>query len=129
MVISATGYHRACIGNNLVSSKECTVHPPTSLLHKHSQTQWAISESLGIWDVLHRVSRVLLDVDLEAHDSILSQILVRLRTLGSLLSRHVLEELIQRCTLDGLPSEDTVGAWQHLGEAEERLASFVWRVA
>ena len=129
MVISATRHHCTCIGDDLVGSKECAVHPPTSLLHQHRQTQWTIGESLGVGDVLHRVSRVLLNVDLEAHDSVLGEILVRFRAFRSLLPRHILEKLVQGRSLDCLPSEDTVGTWQHRGEAEERLTSFVWRVA
>ena len=128
VVVAAAGDHGADIGNDLVSAEQSTVHPPTSLLHQDCQTEWTVSESLGIRDVLDGVASTLLDVDLEAHDSVLSEVLVCLRTGGGLLTRHVLEEFVKGCALDSLPTEHTVSSWQYGCETKERFTGFVWRM-
>ena len=56
---------------------------------------------------------MLLDIYLEAHDSILSKIFVRLGTGWSLIASDVLEEHIERWALDGLPSEHGISSGQH----------------
>jgi hypothetical protein len=94
MVVAAARDHCTDICDNLVRSKQCSIHPPTSLLHQHRQTSWSVSESLGIWDVLHGIASVLLDVYLEAHDSIFSKILVGLSAGRGLRAGHIFEESI-----------------------------------
>ena len=71
---------------------------------------------------------MLLDIYLEAHDSILSKIFVSLGTGWSLIASDVLEEHIERWALDGLPSEHGISSGQHRCEAEERFTSLVWCV-
>ena len=110
MVIPAAGDHCTDIGNDLVGTKKCTIHPSTTLLHKYSKTKRAVSEGFGVRNVLHCVPRVLLDVDLETHDSVLCKIFIRFGAARSLLPRNILEEFVQGCALDSLPAEDTIGS-------------------
>ena len=88
-----------------------------------------IGERLSVWDVLDGVASLLFDVDLEAHDPVLSQVLVSLGATWSVLARRVFKKHIERLTFDGLPSEETVRAGQHESEAEERLCALVRSVA
>lgn len=129
MVISTARDHSATVGNDLVGAEKCAIHPATSLLHEHSQALRAVREGLGIWDVLHGVARLLLDVDLEAHDTIFGKILVGFGASRGLVASYVLEEFVEGCSLDGLPTENTVRARQHRCEAEEGLSCFVRRMA
>jgi hypothetical protein len=116
------------IADDSPSSEECTVHPSSSLFHQHEKTLWSVSEGLGIWDVSEVVSLVFLDVDLITHDSIFSQILVSFWARWVCVRIDQLEEGIHGTTLDGFPSEQAVGTWQHRVVAEVTLTSLIWGV-
>lgn len=94
MVISPARNHSANIGNDLVSSEKGAIHPTTTLLHQDSETQRSVSERLGVGDVLDSVSSVLFNVDLQAHDPVLGEILIGLSAGRCLSACHVFKERI-----------------------------------
>lgn len=119
MIIAAARHHIPNIKNDLVGAKKRAIHPSSALFHQHGQALRAIGEGFGIGDVLHGVASVLLDVDLKAHDTILSEVFIGFSASRCLCARHILEEHIKWAALDGLPAEQGVSAWKDGCEAEE----------
>ena len=128
MLGSLTADHVNTISQDLFSPKHSSIHPSSSLLHEDEHAVGCIGKRLSIWHIGKIVLLICLDVDLETHDSIFGKILIRLSTSWDLRSCDILKELIKWLTLDGLPSEHTIGTWQHLGEAKECLSCLVRRM-
>jgi len=94
MVIASTRYHSANIGNDLVRSEKRAIHPTTTLLHEDCEALRSVSECLSVGDVLDSVSSVFFNVDLQAHDPVLGQILIGLSAGRGLSAGHVFKERI-----------------------------------
>ena len=124
-----TAHHIDEVGNYLARAKHSTVHPASPLLHQHHHGLGRVCKSLSVRYICQLVLIQLFDVDLETHDSVLSQILIGLGTRGHIRPRLIPEEHLERLSLDGLPPEERVGTGEHLSEAKERFARFVGGMA
>jgi hypothetical protein len=111
--------------DDLFRPEKRAIHPPSSLLHQCHHIGRRISESLGVGHVGKLIIAINLDVNLQAHYSVFSEVLVRLCARWHLSPGHILEKGVEGTTFNGFPSEDTIRTWQHLGEAKPRLACFV----
>ena len=78
MLRPLAAYHVDEVGNNFTSAKHGAIHPASSLLHEHHHRLWRVCERLCIRYVGQLVPIQLLDVNLEAHDTIFSQVLIGL---------------------------------------------------
>ena len=107
------------VAEDLIRAKHGAVHPAPSLLHQDHHGLGRVCERLGVGDVSQFEGVHLLDIDLEAHDSIFSEILVSFGTRGYISSILILKKGFERVTLDGLPTEQRVSTWKHLCKAKE----------
>ena len=98
--------HVHAIADDLFRAKESTIHPATPLLHQGHQVGRRIRKGLGIRDVGELETAMDLCVDLEAHDPVLSQVLISFGTCWCLSTSHILEEGIERPTFNRVPAED-----------------------
>ena len=110
------------------SREQCTVHPSSPLFDKNREIWGSICECLGVGDIGQIVAVVFFDIDLQAHDSIFSKVLIGLGTRRIFVTVDQLEELIHRATLDGSPSEQGVCSRQNGVVSEETFAALVGRV-
>ena len=95
---------------------------------------WRVCKCLGIWNVGKFIPVQLFDVDLEAHDPVLSEILVGLGTRWdvcyvSLRAGLVFEEGLQWVAFDRLPAEQRIRTGQYLGKAKEGFTCLIGRMA
>ena len=114
--------------DDVVGSEERAVDPSASLLEKDGERGRRVREGLGVHHVGQLVPRVPLDHDLETHDSVFGEVLVRLRTREVLLALDALVELTERTAHDGLPPEERVGSRKHGLDSEDALAALVGSV-
>ena len=129
MICSRTTNHVYDVNDDFLSAKEGTVHPSSPLLHESDDIRRCISECFSIGYVRQLIFAVHLDIDLETHDSVFSQVLVSFCTCRLLCPRDILEEFVKGSALDRLPSEDWVSTRQDLCKAKEWLTSLVRCVA
>ena len=125
MIVSPARDHRDEVENNFIGPEQRAIHPAPSLLHEYCQALRPVCESLRVWNVLHRVSGVLFYVDLQAHYSVLGQILVCLGACWCFFTSHILKEHVEGAAFDSLPAEHGVGAGQDRCKAEEGLTGLV----
>ena len=64
------------ISKDLGCSEHCTIHPTAPLLHQNHHRLGRVSKGFRIWNVCQLILVLLLNIDLEAHDSIFGQVLV-----------------------------------------------------
>ena len=105
--------------------KEGSVHPSSSLFHKHHKTVWGICVSFGIRNVGQVVTTVLFNVDLKTHDSVLGQVFICLSHCWLSFRIHQLEKGIHWPFLDSLPSEHAICSWQHRIKPKSALECLV----
>ena len=129
MSSSGATNHRIEVSKYSVCCKEGTVHPSTPLLDQDGQIFWSIGEGLCVWDVGQVVPGFLFNVNLKAHYSVFSEILVGFWTGGVGIAVDQLEELVHWTTLNRLPSEEGVGTRKHRVVTEEAFTSFIWGVS
>jgi len=77
-----TTSHIIEVSNDSKSGEKCAVHPSSPLFDQDGKIFWSVSKSFSIRDIRQVVSRLLLDVDLKTHHSILCEILISLAAGG-----------------------------------------------
>ena len=117
------------VRNDLLRSEKRAIHPPSPLLHQSHHIGWRVGESFSVGHVCKLEPAIHLNVDLQTHNPVLSQVFIRFCAGWRLRARHILEEGVEGSALDRLPPENTVGTWQHLRESKPRLAGLVGCVA
>ena len=105
MLRPLAAYHVDEVGDNFACTEHSSIHPASSLLHKYHQRLGRVCECLCVRNISQLESIQLFDVNLEAHNTILSQVLVSLCTCWYVLSRLISEKHIKRLTLDSFPTE------------------------
>ena len=129
MLSPFAAYHVNKVSYDFASTKHSSIHPASPLLHKHHHRLGRVCECLCVRYISQLVSIQLFDVDLEAHNAILSQVLVSFCTCWHIFSRLISEKHLKRLSLNSFPTEERVGTRQHLSEAEERFTGFIGGVA
>ena len=93
------------------ASKHGPIGPSSSLFDQLQRTRRRVGNGLTVRDVVENPVGPLSCEDLQAHDPVLSQIHVGLLARGDGLflqvGRETSQELVQRVTFDGIPSECT----------------------
>ena len=125
MLSPLAAYHVDEISNDFTCAKHSSIHPASPLFHKHHHRLGCVCECLCVRYISQLVSIQLFDVDLEAHNAILSQVLVSFCTCGDVFSRLISEKHLKRLTFNSFPTEERVGTRQYLSEAEERFTGFI----
>ena len=118
--------HIDTVSYDFGSSEESSVLPASSLFHEDHHRGRSVCVGFCIRYIGKFVLLLHFDVDLKAHNSVLSKVLVGFRAGWGLCPGYIFEECIQRSSFDGIPPEHAIGTRQHLSEPKERLTSFIW---
>lgn len=121
-------YHPHVIEKYSPSSKKGTILPSPSLFNESNYICRSISDSFCIWDISEKVSTFFLDIYLQAHDSIFSQIFICFSTSWCLSGVSKFKKGIHWTFLDCLPSKEAISTRKYWVEAKPTFHCFIRRM-